>query len=85
MGEEEDGEIPTGPPVEVSCVGGDATPPEEKEDLLGLHPERAHLLLQGVYGEFLHHNDGSRLDGIIVDDAAWQRFWCRLAAHSASW
>ena len=96
MGEEEDGEIPTGPPVEVSCVGGDATPPEENSDLLGFHPERAHLLLQGVYGDFPHHNDGTHLDGGarwfssnlaggISDDAAWQRRWRRLAAQSVSW
>ena len=65
--------------------GGDATPPEENADLLGFTPERAHLLLQGVYGEFPHHNNGSHLDGGIADDAAWQRRWRRLAVHSASW
>ena len=48
-GEEDDGETPRGAPVEVSCVGGDATPPEENANLLGFTPERAHLLLQGVY------------------------------------
>ena len=83
--EEEDGETPCGGPVEVPCVGGDATPPEENTDLPGLQPERAHLLLQGVYGDFPHHNDGSHLDGGIADDAAWQRCWRRLAAQSASW
>ena len=61
-GEEEDGETPRRAPVEVPCVGGDATPPEENADLLGFTPERAHLLLQGVYGDFLHHKDGSHLD-----------------------
>ena len=65
--------------------GGDATPPEENADLLGFTPERAHLLLQGVYGDFPHHNDGSHLDGGISDDAAWQRCWRQLAAQSASW
>ena len=73
VGEEEDGETPRGPPVEVPFVGRDATPPEENTDLLGFHPERVHLLLQGIYGEFPHHNDGSHLDGGIADDAAWQR------------
>ena len=42
-------------------------------------------LLQGVYGDFPHHNDGSHLDGGIADVAAWQRLCCRLAAQSASW
>ena len=44
-----------------------------------------HLLLQGIYGEFPHHNDGSHLDGGIADDAAWQRLWLRLAVQSESW
>ena len=42
-------------------------------------------MLLGVYGDFLHHNDGSHLDGGIADDAAWQYCWRRLAAQSASW
>ena len=65
--------------------GGDATPPEENADLLGFTPEGARLLLQGVYGDLPHHNDGSYLDRGIADDAAWQRCWHRLAAQSASW
>ena len=74
-----------GAPVEVRCVGGDATPPEENADLLGFIPERAHLLLQGVYVDFTHHNNGSHLDGEIADDTACQRRWRRLAAQSTSW
>ena len=66
-------------------MGGEATPPEENSDLPGFTPERAHLLLQGVYGDFPHHNDGSHLDGGIADDTACQRRWRRLAAQSASW
>ena len=66
-------------------MGGNATPPEENADLLGFVPERAHLLLQGVYGDFPYHSDGSHLDGGIADDAAWQRRWRWLAAQSASW
>ena len=33
----------------------------------------------------LYHNDGSHLNGVIADDAAWQHSWRRLAAQSASW
>ena len=80
-----DRETPRGAPVEVTCMGGDAPPPEENADLLGFNPERVHLLFQGVYGDFLHHNNRSHLDGGIADDAAWQRRWRRLAAQSASW
>ena len=42
-------------------------------------------MLKGVYGDFLHHNNGSHLDGGVADDAIWQRRWRQLAAQSASW
>ena len=45
-------------------------PSEENVDILGFTPEHAHLLFQGVYGDFPHHNDGSHLDGGITDNAA---------------
>ena len=80
-----DRETPRGGMVDVTCVGGDVNPPEGTADLPGFHPERAHLLLQGVYGDFPHHNDGSHLDRGIADDALWKRRWRRLAAQSASW
>ena len=66
-------------------MGVEATSPEENADLPGFTSEHAHLLLQGVYGDLLHHNDGSHLDGGIADDAAWQRRWRRLTAQSVSW
>ena len=84
-GEDEDRDTPRGAPVEFTCVGGDVTPPEENSDLPVFHSELAHLLLQGVYGDFPHHNDRSHLYGGIADDAAWQRCWHRLSAQSASW
>ena len=65
--------------------GGAFPPLEENADHPDFTPERAHLLLQGVYGDFLHHNDGSHLDGGVADDALWQRCWCQLAAQSESW
>ena len=84
-GGDRDGDTPRGPPVEVTCVGGDATPPKENTDLPVIAPESAHLSLQGVYGDFPHHNGGSHLDGGIADDAAWQRLWSWLDVQSASW
>ena len=65
-------------------MGGGANPPEGNTDLAGFAPESAHLFFQGVYGDFLHHNDGSHLDGGIADAAACQRRWRRLSAQSAS-
>ena len=59
--------------------------PEENADLPGFTPERAHLLLLGVYGDFPHHNDGSYLDEGIADDTLWQRHWRRFAAQSKIW
>ena len=57
----------------------------ELHDLPEFRPESAHPLLQGVYGDFPHHNDRAHLDEGIMDDAAWQRCWRRLDAQSASW
>ena len=54
--------------VEVVCVGGDGAPLEENADHPDFTPERAHLLLQGVYGYFLHHNNGSHLDRGVTDN-----------------
>ena len=69
-GEEEEEDTPRGGAVKVTRVGRDATPPEENAYLPGFTPDRAHLFLRGVYGDFRHHNDGSHLDGGIADDAA---------------
>ena len=66
-------------------VGGELPPPEENVDLPDFTPERAHLLLQGVYRESHHHNNGSHLDRGVTDDAVWQRCWRRIAAQLASW
>ena len=54
-------------------------------DLPEFTPEVVHLLLQGVYGYFPHHNDGSHLEGGIADDDLCQLRWRRIAAQSASW
>ena len=87
-GEEEGnrvGETSWEAPVKVTCVGGDATSPEESADLPGFTLEGAHLLLKGVYGDLPHYNNGSHLDGGIMDNTAWQNCWRRLSAYSASW
>ena len=78
-------ETPRGEQVEVVCVRGDVSPPEENTYLPDFTPESAHLLLLGVYGDYPHHNDGLHLDGRVADDVIWQRCWIRLAIQSASW
>ena len=70
-----DVDTPRGAPVEVTCVGGNVPPPEENADLPGFQPESAHLLLQGVYRDFPHHNDRAHLDRGIMDNAVCQPRW----------
>ena len=65
--------------------GGGLTLPEENADLPYFTPERVHLLLREVYGDFPHDNEGSHLDGGVADDALWQHRWHQLVAQSASW
>ena len=87
MGEKERGDPPIGVPLKTVRVGGGggAHPPETNAELPGFSLERAHLLLQGVYRDFPHHNDGSHLDGGVLDDAVCQCRWSRMDAQSTSW
>ena len=80
-----DRETPQGEPVKVICVGWDVPPPEGNTEFPGFTPDRAHLLLQDVYGDFPHHTDGLHLDGVIADNAIWQRRWHWLDTKSAIW
>ena len=50
-------------------MGGDMSPMEENADLPEFTFKSTHLLLQGVYGNYLHHNDGSHLYGGVMDNA----------------
>ena len=65
--------------------GGTCPPQMDNADHLDFNPECAHLLLKGVYGDFLHHNNGSHLDRGAADDALWQRHWNRLAVQLDTW
>ena len=52
-----------------SIAWGETCPPTEvNADLPEFTPERAHMLLQEVYGNFQHHNNGEHLVEIIMDD-----------------
>ena len=65
--------------------GGGRAPLEENVALPDFTPESAHLLLQGVYGDYLYHNNESHLDRGVADGAIWQRRWCRITVKLASW
>ena len=70
-------EIPQGGgAVEVTRVWGDRPLQEENAGLSVLTPERGHLLLQGVYGDFPYHNGRLHPDKGIADGALWQCRWC---------
>ena len=61
------------------------TPPEENADLPDFTPESAHLLLQGVYGDYPHQNGALHLKGGVVYDALLKLHWRCLAAQLSSW
>ena len=62
-------ERPQGVTVRGHMRGEGHAPPEENADLPGFILERAHMLLQEVNGDLLHHNNGSHLDGLVADNA----------------
>ena len=78
------GEIPRGEPVDVVRLRGDVHPSEENVDLPDFTSERAHLVLQGVYGDLPHHNNGLHLVGGGADNTIWKRRWRQLAAQLSS-
>ena len=71
--------------IESVYDGGEVNPHEENVGLHYFNPERAHLLLQIVYEDSPHHNDGWHLDGGFPDTAVWQCRWRWTDAQSSSW
>ena len=53
-------------------------PSEDGADLPGYVVTQADRLLDGVYGDHVHDNDGTHLSGGIVADKAWQVRWKRM-------
>ena len=69
----------------MSAPEGGAPPStEEGADLQGFTPARAYLLLQEVYGDFPHHNNGTHLSGGDPENETWQSCWEHLAMQSYS-
>jgi hypothetical protein len=63
---------------------GDVEEEEKKRnvsDLPGATVSEADLLLDKVYGDYVHQNSGQHLDGGIVDDEEWQNYWRRLIVY----
>jgi hypothetical protein len=53
-------------------------------DLPGFVPAPVDHLLEAVYGDWPHHNDGCHLDGGVNGDVAWQRRWRRIVDLSSN-
>ena len=49
--------------------------PDVGADLPGYRITEADCRLDGIYGDHVHANDGTHLDGGIDDDVTWQRRW----------
>ena len=45
----------------------------------GYVPTPKDLHLREVYGDWVHGNPGTHLDGGVTDDSAWQAWWRDLA------
>ena len=61
--------------------------PEDGADLFDYKETRADALLNEIYGDHTHHNDGTHLDGGIGIgiDAKWQRYWKRAVQQRPIW
>ena len=55
-----------------------ASTQEEGGDILGCKPTPVDRLLDAVFGNHIHSNDGRHLDGGVGDDLEWQSLWLRI-------
>ena len=51
---------------------------DEGADLPGYTATQADQLIKSVYGDHIHQNDATHLDGGISDDSLWQSYWRQL-------
>jgi hypothetical protein len=79
------------PDTPTAAAGDDSTdttaeePAEEENsikdvvgDLPGAEITDTDKKMFSVYGDYVHQNDGTHLDGGIADDAQWQEYWRKL-------
>ena len=68
-------------------AGGHTTTPSEGEGMVGdkpgYTPTPEDLHLREVYGDWVHNNPGTQLEGGIHKDSAWQAWWRDLAVMPA--
>ena len=63
--------------AEIPTIHG-TLEPDVGADLPGYRITEADCRLDGIYGDHVHANDGTHLDGGIQDDETWQRRWKRV-------
>jgi hypothetical protein len=51
---------------------------EAHADLPGYEQTRCNALLDSVYGDHVHANDGTHMKGGFQDDGVWQQYWKRM-------
>jgi hypothetical protein len=56
--------------------------PDEGTNFQTYVPTEADKLLNNVFGDHIHDNDGSQLDGNIEDDRIFQKYWRQVAGIS---
>ena len=72
------GPTPAAPPAPV-----EGAPSPSPGDLPSYQPTAVDRKLDAVFGDHVHSNPGTHLDGGIADDAVWQAYFGRLVAfHS---
>ena len=67
--------------VETIRVGRPKPTPEQDADLPEHVKTADDLKLETVYGDYVHNNSGSHVNGSTKDDLVWQGWWKSLAAH----
>jgi hypothetical protein len=73
---------PAPPPDPAAEPAIELFAPDAGADKAGYMPTPADRQLDSVYGDHVHGNDGSHLDGGTADDLRWQRRWRRMVQAS---
>ena len=66
------------PPVDDTNI------PSDNSDLPGYSLTEVDRLLDKVYGDHIHQNPGTHLDGGVADDFLWQSYWRQLVEYPPS-
>jgi hypothetical protein len=72
---------------EEQLAGEEEGETEEEESPIGDMPgatiDTVDQMMDNIFGDHVHHNDGSHLDGDIADNASWSEYCIRLVVFQA--